>query len=169
MLFNSPVTAPQNVPIANFTQGSWKDFDVHLSLIGCKEMIWKTLFRLSRLLTRLVNKKVLLRERKRHTARRVANALSVGWGWGWGGTPSSHDGGEVPYPVMVGKVPHPVMVVGGYPRVPPPSRPGQGRYTPHHPDLAGGYPPTIQTWSGEGYPHHPDLAWGVTPGTPPPS
>ena len=110
------------------------------------------------------NKKVLLRERKRHTARRVASAryaaLSSGGGRVTPGTP--------------------------------PSRPGQGYpgYHPHHPDLAGvpphprpgmGYPPTIQTWPGypptqtwDGVPptsdlgwvpplpHHPDLA-GVPP------
>ena len=39
---------PPNVPITSiltdFTQGSWKDFDVDLSLIGSTEMIWKTSF-----------------------------------------------------------------------------------------------------------------------------
>ena len=40
------------------------------------------------------NKKVLLRERKRHTARRVASARYAGVG-----------GGEVPHPVMVGGYP----------------------------------------------------------------
>ena len=46
--YNSLVFARQNVPITwiltNFTLGSWKDFDVDLSLIGSKEMIWKTCF-----------------------------------------------------------------------------------------------------------------------------
>ena len=45
---NSLVDARQNLPITSifteFTLGSWKDFDVGLSLIGSKEMIWKTSF-----------------------------------------------------------------------------------------------------------------------------
>ena len=49
----------------------------------------------------LSNKKVLLRERKRHTARRVASARYAGVGYPiqswWGGTPSSHVGG---YPIQ---------------------------------------------------------------------
>ena len=83
------------------------------------------------------NNKVLLRERKRHTARPVASAR---YARGGGGIPFSHDGG----------VPHPVMVGG----TPPPSRPGPGvgdgggtMGTPHHPDLGWGTPPT-QTWDG---------------------
>ena len=65
-----------------------------------------------------------------------------------------------------------------------PSRPGMGYLpiqtwlggtpgTPHHPDLAGGYPgyPPPST-PGQGYPHHPDLAWvpptiQTSPGYPP--
>ena len=43
--YNSLVVAYQNVPITsiltNYTLGSWKDFDVDLSLIGSKEIIWK--------------------------------------------------------------------------------------------------------------------------------
>ena len=46
MWFNSLVVSRQNQPImsilTNFTLRSWKDFDVGLSLIGSKEMIWKT-------------------------------------------------------------------------------------------------------------------------------
>ena len=46
--YNSLVVAHQNVPITsvltNCTLGSWKDFDVDLSLIGSNEMIWKTCF-----------------------------------------------------------------------------------------------------------------------------
>ena len=63
------------------------------------------------------NKKVLPREGKRHTARRVASAR---YAEGGGGGTSSSPGGD------------------GVPRVPPPS---------HHPHLAGGggYSPT-QTW-----------------------
>ena len=117
-----------------------------------------------------VNKKVLLRERKRHTARRVASARYAALSNGWGCTP------VLPH--------HPDLA--GYPPIPgmgclPPSRPGWGTHppqgwgTPHHPDLAGvpphlrdGYPNTIKTWlgysptPGMGYPHHPDLA-GVPP------
>ena len=47
-LYNSLGVARQNVPItsilANYTLGSWKDFDVNLSLIGSKDMIWKTFY-----------------------------------------------------------------------------------------------------------------------------
>ena len=74
----------------------------------------------------LHNKKVLLRERKRHTARRVVSARYVGRGGGypiqswWGGTPSSHGGGGTPSSYG-GGVPHPVMVGGiPSPQVPPP-------------------------------------------------
>ena len=55
----------------------------------------------------MYNKKVLLRERKRHTARHAASARYAGWGGvphgGWvphkvmlGDTPSSHGGRGVP-------------------------------------------------------------------------
>ena len=122
----------------------------------------------------LANKKVLLRERKRHTARCEASARYAGGGRGY---PIQSWWGEgLPHPVMVG-VPHPVMVGGtpsshggGYPiqscwggtlgppyhlpspwGYPPPSRPGWG--VP---------PPTIQTWPGvPPTPHHPDLAGGT--------
>ena len=101
-------------------------------------------------------KKVLLLERKRHTARHVASARYTGGGGGgvppiqswWGGvpiqtwpgkdTPSSHGGGvpQVPphHPDLARGVPHPVLV-------------GSTLGTPHHPDLDGGTP-------------HPDLARG---------
>ena len=73
-------------------------------------------------LTTLQNKKVLLRERKRHTAHRVASAryaaLSHGWG---GGTPH-----------------HPDLVWGG-PWVPPPSKLRLGT-PPPRPEM--GYRPT---------------------------
>ena len=102
------------------------------------------------------NKKVLLRERKRHTGRRVASAhyaaLPNGWGRG---------------------VPHPVLaVVLGY--LSPPSRPGQGGTPTIQTWLAGGgtpntpppsrpgraqVPPTIQTWDGVS--PHPDQGWGT--------
>ena len=108
---------------------------------------------------RAKNKKVLLPECKRHTARCIASARYAGGG-----------GGVVPHPVMVGGVvPHPV-IVGGYPIQ---SWWGSTPGTPHHPDLARGYPryplpsrpemgysPTIQTWDGVP-PHHPDLGWGT--------
>ena len=105
------------------------------------------------------NKKVLLRERKRHTARRAA---STRHGMG---TPSSHGGG---YPTQSwwGGVLHPVMV-GGYPGTPHPDLArGRGTPTSHgwgvphpvmmgvpHPVMVGGtwVPLTIQTWPG-GYP-----------------
>ena len=94
---------------------------------------------------------------------------------GRGGTPSSHDGGGVPHPVMVGLIPHPVMV-GGTPS-------SHGRGVPHLVMVGGtpsghgggqgypGYLPTIQTWPG-GYPQcttplsRPGQGY---PGYPPPS
>ena len=121
------------------------------------------------------NKKVLLRDRKRHTARRVASAPYASDG---GGTLSSHGWG-VPHPVM--GVPHPVIVGGGgypiqslggiphhhpdlargYPRYPPPSRPGMGYPSS---DLGWGTP--LPSRPGMGYPpHHPDLGWGTPPPT----
>ena len=46
--YNFLVVVRQNVPItsilADCTLGSWKDFDINLSLIGSKEMIWKTCY-----------------------------------------------------------------------------------------------------------------------------
>ena len=92
-------------------------------------------------------KKVLLRERKRHTAHRVASARFAGGGGGEGGvTPSSHGGWwGVPW------VPPTIQI---WPGVPP--QPGiWDGVPPHHPDLARGIPqvpPTIQTCSG--YPPH---------------
>ena len=49
----------------------------------------------------VINKQILLCERKRHTARRAASAHSVAPDGGWG-TPSSPDGGY-PNPVPMGK------------------------------------------------------------------
>ena len=63
---------------------------------------------------KIQNKKVLLRERKRHNARRVASARFANGEDGVGGTPFSLEWGGVPHPVLDG--------VGGY----PPSRPGMG-------------------------------------------
>ena len=112
------------------------------------------------------NKKVLLRERKRHTARRVSSARYAG-----GGTPSQVQGvprprsGGVPCPRFQG-VSHPrsggypVPGLGGYPI--PGSRgypiPGLGEYPipgldgggVPHPDLVRGVPPPARP--GMGYP-----------------
>ena len=98
-------------------------------------------------------KKVLLRERKRHTARRVVSARYAALSYGWGrSTPSSPGGGGGG--VTPGTPHHPDLAGGHHP----------GLAGGHHPDLAGGgYP---------GYPH-PDLGWGTPPptdlgqGTPP--
>ena len=108
------------------------------------------------------NKKVLLRERKRHTARRVASARYAGWG---GGLPRPGMVGGYPIQSWWG-VPHLVMVERGIP----------------HPVMVGGYPPTILTWPGGEYmgveaPSRPGCGdtWGTPPpsrpgwGTPPPS
>ena len=76
---------------------------------------------------RMLNKKVLLRECKRHTACHIASALYA----------ALSDGG----------VPHSVLVVGGNP---PPSRPGWG-VPPTIQTWPGGYPwypPTIHTRPG---------------------
>ena len=108
------------------------------------------------------DKKVLLRERKRHTALRVVSA-SFPDGWGRGGTPSNLGWGGVPG--------NPLLILDG---VPPSAEWG----TPH-PDLEWGYLPSRPGWgtpplSGPemGYPPppsaewgipHPDLGWGTTP------
>ena len=80
-----------------------------------------------------MNKKVLLRECKRHTDCRVAStryAVPVRGGW---------------YPP--GKVGAPLSRPGRYP---PSSRPG--RYPPPIQTWEGRYPPPIQTWEGVGTP-----------------
>ena len=137
------------------------------------------------------NKKVLLRERKRHTARRVASALYADLSRGVphlrsrGGTPShvlggtlSHVQGGYPIPCLRGTLPMgwvPCPMSGGYP-VPylggtpsqvqgyPISGPGG---TPARPGM--GYPPG-QTWDGVPPPGQiwdaapplwPDLGWGT--------
>ena len=121
------------------------------------------------------NKRVLLRERKRHTACRIASAhfadLSPdrggGGGWGYhiqswmGGVTASSPGWGVPHPVFDGGgVPHPVLngvlhhvLDGGVPQDIPIL-------------ILDGVPP-IQTWdrvppSAEwGTSSHPDLGWGT--------
>ena len=117
-----------------------------------------------------LNKKVLLRERKRHTTCRVASAryadLSGGGhtlskGWGEGGT-LSHVQGGYPIPGLRGYPRYPPATLGmGYPPgqtwdgVPPPARPGMG----YPPDLGWGTPPARL---GMGYP--PGQTWdGVPP------
>ena len=98
---------------------------------------------------KILNKKVLLRERKRHTTRRVASAAMLG-GVGY---PVPGLGG---YPIPgLGGVPHPRGVPsprsGGYPI------PGPGGVP--HPDLGWGTPPARL---GMGYP--PDQTWdGIPP------
>ena len=94
---------------------------------------------------RSTNKKVLLRERKRHTARRAASARYAGGGGGYhpdlarGVPPPSRPGWGVPrYPLTIQTGP------GGYPDL--------GWGTPHHPNLGSGTPLL----------HHPDLGW-ITP------
>ena len=103
-----------------------KDFmqDTLLLTVGISELTNTNIF---------LNKKVFLRERKRHTARRVASARYAG-------------GQGVPHPVMVWGGTHPVMWDG----VPP-----------HHPDLGWGTPPPSRR--GMGYPPPSDVGWGIPP------
>ena len=110
---------------------------------------WKEKYKINMYLDRMcagnaeVNKKVLLRERKRHTDRRVASTLFVGWGGAhhpWRGYPSSGPG-------RGGGIPNP----WGYPRV------------CSHLDLAGvvplaGVPQGTPIWTWPGVPH----PWGVS-------
>ena len=116
--------------------------------ISQKCLSWKNL---------VVENKVLLRERKRHTARHVASARYAalsnggegggapsrpGWGGCTLGTPPSRPGMGVP--------PCPDLGWG----TPPPSRPGMG------------YPPPLSR-PGMGYPPYPDLGRGTRPGVKP--
>ena len=82
------------------------------------------------------NKKVLLRECKRHTARHIANACFA-------------DGGMVPHPVLDGGVPHHDLGWG----YPPSARCGTPQSRPRM-----WYPLPIWTWAG--VLPHPDLGWG---------
>ena len=120
------------------------------------------------------NKKVLLCEHKRHTARRVASARYAALSHGWRGVPL------VPPTIQTwsGGYPPPSRPGMGYPTqtwdgVPPPSRPGV-RYPPPPSRPRTGYPPSRPGWGYPGYspPHHPDLGWGTWPrpemGYPPP-
>ena len=132
------------------------------------------------MLNTLSYKKVLLRERKRHTARRVAStrcaALSgVGGTWsqvwgvpcprsrgypvpGLGGTPSQVWGGT---PSQVWGVPHPRSGGVPHPRSGGVPHPRSGGVP--HPDLVRGVlrvPPTLPR-PGMGYPPYLDLGWGT--------
>ena len=84
-------------------------------------------------------KKVLVCERKRHTARHEASARYAALSPNWGG-------GRLPHPVLEGDT-HSVME-GGAPEM---------GYPPPRPGLDWGSPP-IQTWDGGTYPptYHPD-------------
>ena len=90
------------------------------------------------------NKTVLLRERKRHTARRVAVASAC------------YSGGEGGYPE------YPLLDLGwGTPPAGVP--PSWGTPLAGVPPLPGpwmGYPPT---WTWDGVPPHLDLRWGTPP------
>ena len=112
------------------------------------------------------NKKVLLRERKRHTARRVSSARYAGGGYpipGLGGTPSQVWGGGYPIPGLVEG--HPVPGLG--------ITLSQVRGAPH--PRSGGYPipglgavPLSQVWPGgtQTWDGVPPLTWD---GVPPPA
>ena len=122
-------------------------------------------------------KKVLLRERKRYTARRVSSARYAGGvprprsggtsSQVWGGTPSQVWG--VPHPRSGG---YPIPGLGGYP-VPGPGgvpHPRSGGREVCQPDLEWGTPPWLDL--GWGTPLWPDLGWGTprpATGYPPPA
>ena len=123
--------------------------------------LWEVFLLQLEFVQRITNKKVLLRERKRHTARRVTSARyaalcngGVPWVGGTpsqvGGTPSQVGG----YPIS-GPGGYPILGQGGYPIsgrgypisvlgvhwVPPPYRPGWGvPWVTPYPDLRWGTP-----------------------------
>ena len=134
----------------------------------------------------MANKKVLLRERKRHTDRRLSSTSCTVLSWGGGGVLPLPG---VPHPDMVGGTPShtgdtPSQFRGtpwlGYPPVLtwPGGTPSQSGDTPH-PDLAMVLPPPPQLdlarvpppphWTWPGYPP-PRWTWlGYSlPGVPPP-
>ena len=89
---------PKHFPVPNFRvstcQKISKEKSMQTWISISAQIVW------TRLVTR-TNKKVLLRERKRHTAHRVVSTLSV---------------------VLTGTPPHPDLAGGGYPSwVPPPA------------------------------------------------
>ena len=95
----------------------------------------------------LWNKKVLLRERKRHTACHVASTRCAALSnpdLVWGGTQSQVLGEGYPIP-------------GQGEGIPCPRSGGDSGYPPHL-DLGWGTPPT---WTWDGVPPHLDLGWGT--------
>ena len=134
-----------------------------IKISGCQ--FYNKVFNFIFIIFNQLNKKVLLRERKKHTARRVASTrhtLTV-----WVPPCPDLDGEGYPILVMGGEVPQvpPILtwdLDGGY------SMPG---YCPHQQD---GVPPLpIQTWHGKppssagwGTPPSPDLGWGTPPSRP---
>ena len=109
------------------------------------------------------HKKVLLRERKRYTAHRVASARYAG-GWGGGGTPSSHGGG---YAIQSWWGGMPSSHDGGEGT---PSSHGGGRGTPSSHGVRGGTPSLVwvggypmQSWWGRGIPLPPRPEMGYPP------
>ena len=124
-------------------------------------------------LKKFKKKKVLLRERKRHTARRVVSTPSVvlpGYPpWGWGGYPDLGTPPRGGYPPPLGRgtrtwvPPGGYLDLGGYPD-PPGGVPGPG-YPPGQVPLQGGTQVWVPPWGGPG-PGYPP--WGGTwPGYPP--
>ena len=109
------------------------------------------------------NKKVLLRERKRHAARHVASARSAVLSWPGGGVPQSWTGG---YPILTWRgVHHPDLAGRGYPS--PVMAVGGGGGTTVLSWLWSGTP--VLTWpvgyplpAGLGYP--PERTWDQCPG-----
>ena len=91
------------------------------------------------------NKEVLLRERKRHTARRVASTPSAGL---------PPKGAGYPNPVLTGGYTHPFLAGGGYPH---PVLVGGGGNP--NPNLAG--LPPVWDWSLAGIPPPPIWVWDL--------
>ena len=127
----------------------------------------------------IYNKKVLLRERKSHTARCVLTRREdTPSCLGQGGYPIQSwigGGGTSPSQVWMGG--YPILLMGGVPQGNPPF-PGLDGGVPHSADGGGGYPRVThpsQVWMGVphsadggtpisrmGYPHV-DLGWGTPP------
>ena len=115
-----------------------------------------------------MNKKVLLRERKRHTTRRVASAHFADWGGVPWVTPCPRSGRGVPHSADRGD---PILLTRGYPH----PRSGWGYLGvplswswmgyPSPPRQQNGIPP-IQTWDGIPPTPLPDLRWGTPPAPP---
>ena len=103
-----------------------------------------------------MNKKVLLRERKRHTACCVASARTAALSSDRGGV------GKYPHPVLTGRYPHPVSMGQAIPIQSQPLWVCPARVFPHQPDgsthyqLDGGTP-LLAKW---GYPPPHEEGWG---------